>query len=103
MIAEPITICESDGNVEVLDAWETREDYRIQLRVTQEDDVFTAVAVNLPGVGSQGKTKKEAITNAKEAAKGAIESYSDSGEEIPWTENNESIEGSHYVWVYVNA
>lgn len=46
---------------------------------------FSAIAYNLLGVGSQGDTEEEAIANLTEAFCGAIESYQESGDPIPWS------------------
>lgn len=46
---------------------------------------FSAEIITLPGVASQGNTEDEAIANLREAFKGAIESYLESGSAIPWS------------------
>jgi predicted RNase H-like HicB family nuclease len=46
---------------------------------------FFAYAANLPGVVSQGETEEETIESIKEAFRGAIATYRESGEIIPWT------------------
>ncbi len=48
-----------------------------------EDGVFVASCPTLPGCHSQGKTRKEAIANAKEAIKGYITSMRKHGEPVP--------------------
>ena len=59
--------------------------YRIHLAIVQDDqDSYSAIALNLPGAGSCGKTEAEAIENAKEAVLGCIEEYISSNESIPW-------------------
>jgi predicted RNase H-like HicB family nuclease len=45
---------------------------------------FTAEVITLPGVASQGSTEEETIANLREAFKGAVESYSETGSAIPW-------------------
>jgi len=46
---------------------------------------FSAEVIELPGVVSQGPTENEAIANLRDAFKGAVESYLESGSAIPWT------------------
>ena len=59
--------------------------YRFLVLTTpDEDGVYSAVALNLPGTGSCGSTKEEALERFNEAAAGVIESYRQDGEEIPW-------------------
>lgn len=45
---------------------------------------YSAEAVSLPGVASQGETEEEAIANLREAFKGALETYLKAGMPIPW-------------------
>jgi len=46
-----------------------------------EDAIFVAECVELPGCISQGKTKEEAIENVKDAIKGYLESLAKHPEE----------------------
>ena len=48
-----------------------------------EDGVFVAECVDLPGCISQGKTEPEAIENVRDAIKGYIESLKKHGEKLP--------------------
>ena len=48
-----------------------------------EDGVFVAQVSSLPGCVSQGKTREEAIRNAKEAIAGYVESLRAHNEPIP--------------------
>ena len=48
-----------------------------------EDGVFIAEAPSLPGCVSQGKTRKEALANMKDAIEGYLESLKKHGEAIP--------------------
>lgn len=45
---------------------------------------FYAYVSNLPGVVSEGETIEETIENIKEAFRGVMATYRDSGESIPW-------------------
>jgi len=48
-----------------------------------EDGVFVAEVPSLPGCVSQGRTREEAIENAKEAIQACLESLDAHGEAIP--------------------
>ncbi len=50
----------------------------------EEEGGYSAHALLLPGVVSQGETDREALENITEAFQGALASYQDSGETIPW-------------------
>src|SRR5688500_212714 len=80
-----------DSHVERRDieAWneQTEKTYRIQLLIVEDDSGnYSAIAMNLPGAGSCGDTKEEAVSNAREAIQGVLESYKDANESIPWRE-----------------
>ena len=65
-----------------------RQDRRFHLLVSQDEDgVFSAVVLNLPGVGSCGDSAEEAVENAKEAIAGALESFEADHEAIPWRDS----------------
>jgi len=80
--------------------------YRVQILLTPDDEGgYSAVALSLPGAGSCGDTKEEAIENAKEAIAGVIEEYIASDKTIPWQEASleEIPPGSSKLWILVNA
>jgi antitoxin HicB len=56
--------------------------YRILIE-QDEDNMFVAEVPSLPGCVSQGKTRAEAIDNAKDAIQGYIESLKKHNEPIP--------------------
>ena len=56
--------------------------YRILIK-QDEDGVFVAECTSLPGCISQGKTRKEALENIKDAIKGYIEGHKKHNEPIP--------------------
>jgi predicted RNase H-like HicB family nuclease len=67
---------------------------------------YSIHALTLPGVVSQGDTESEAIANIKEAFEGALASYLESGDPIPWTTEEyppEATTGSQERWVEVDA
>lgn len=55
------------------------------LLVPEEEGGFSAHALDLPGVVSEGETEEEAIDHFKEAFRGAILEYRSSLREIPWS------------------
>lgn len=80
--------------------------FRCHLAISRDDEGrFSAVVLNLPGTGSCGDTKEEAIANAREAVLGAIESYRDEQLEIPWTDstNCRAEPDVEYRWITLNA
>lgn len=65
--------------------------YRIYIE-QDEDKMFVAEVPSLPGCISQGKTRNEAIENAKDAIKGYIESLKKHNEPIPPQISEEIVE-----------
>ncbi|MBS3146440.1 type II toxin-antitoxin system HicB family antitoxin [Candidatus Woesearchaeota archaeon] len=57
-----------------------------------EDGMFISECPTLPGCISQGKTRKEALENIKDAIKGYLESLKKHNEPIPPTINEEVVE-----------
>lgn len=89
------------------DKWTERpKSYRCHVLLLKEDDgSYSALVLNLPGAGSCGDTEEEAMRNAREAVCGAIESYLDAGEEIPWLDSltGDIPEGAKHKWILVNV
>ena len=56
--------------------------YRIIIE-QDEDGIFVAECPSLPGCVSQGKTRKEALMNIKDAMKGYLKSLKKHNEPIP--------------------
>ena len=73
--------------------------------VPENDGTWSAIVLNLPGVGSCGKTFEEARLNVRESIVAAIESYSLSGEDIPWEDSEPSDipDGAILRWIIVNV
>lgn len=65
--------------------------YRITIE-QDEDSMFIAECHALPGCVSQGKTRKEAVENIKDAMKGYIESLKKHNEPIPLSIEEEMVE-----------
>ena len=65
--------------------------YRIMLE-QDEDGIFVAECPSLPGCISQGKTRKEALKNIKDAIKGYLESLRKHNEPIPPSIEEEMVE-----------
>jgi len=60
---------------------------KFAVTLEQDEDGFTVASCPaLPGCHSQGRTKKEAIANIKEAIEGYIASMRKHGESIPVTD-----------------
>jgi len=86
-------ITKSDGTV------------RCDLAIVREDDgTYSAIVLNLPGVGSCGESRDEAINNAKEAVCAAIASYA-KGESVPWVEPSQYVipEGADRKRILMNV
>jgi len=65
---------------------------------------FSAHAVRLPGVVSEGETETEALANIADAYRAALQSYRDSEMEIPWSDEQfERPEGSKELWILVDV
>ena len=60
--------------------------YRVIVEKDPEDDVYIASVPTLPGCNTFGKTAKEAVEMAKEAAEVYIETLLDLGKEVPTEE-----------------
>jgi antitoxin HicB len=73
------------------------------LLITEKEGGFSAVSANLPGVGSQGETEEEALANFEEAMAGALASYREHGEEIPWTEEEQGAPEDRKRWIIVHG
>jgi antitoxin HicB len=65
--------------------------YRVLIE-EDEDGVFVAEVPSLPGCISQGRTRNEAIENAKEAIAVYLESLEAHGEPIPPSISEEVVE-----------
>lgn len=65
--------------------------YRILIE-QDEEKMFVAEVPSLPGCISQGKTRNEAIDNAKDAIKGYLESLKKHNEPIPPSISEEIVE-----------
>ena len=65
--------------------------YRILIE-QDEDNMFVAEVPSLPGCITQGKTRAEAIDNAKDAIQGYIESLKKHNDPIPPSISEEIVE-----------
>ena len=74
---------------EILDAtaWEPFGDNTFECRVVlcpEPEGGYSAHAIRLRGVASQGESVSEALENIKEAFRGAIAVYQEDKQGIPW-------------------
>lgn len=65
--------------------------YRVVVE-QDEDGMFVAECPTLPGCISQGKTRKNALANIKEAIKGYLQSLKKHNEPIPPSVYEEMVE-----------
>lgn len=77
------------GVTKILDAtaWETLGENVFQCRVLLcPEDVggYSAIALRLPGVVSQGESVEDALKNVSEAFAAAVGVYLEEGGRIPW-------------------
>ena len=71
------------------------EDYEVRYRIMveqDEDGVFVAQCPTLPGCISQGKTRREALRNIRDAMKGYLQSLRKHREPIPPSIEEEIVE-----------
>ena len=73
--------------------------------IPEQDGSFSAIVLNLPGVGSCGDTEAEAIENVKEALIGVMEEYTESGDDVPWIVADEVVRTSNRrsLWVRIDG
>jgi len=73
--------------------------------IPEEDEGFSVIAAHLPGAASQGDNEQEALSNITEALRGVIDSYKESGHEIPWqkTAREKTDPRAKERWVIVHA
>ena len=80
--------------------------YRFRILLMPEDDgSWSAIVLNLPGIGSCGSTEDEAMTNAKEAILAALEGYGAAGQPIPWKDSSaaEIPRNAKVKWIILNG
>jgi predicted RNase H-like HicB family nuclease len=88
------------------DQWGPATSYRCHVLLQKEEDGrWSAIVLNLPGAGSCGDSEAEALANVREAVAGAIQSYLESGEEIPWKDSlaADIRDDARHKWILVHA
>ncbi len=87
--------------------WHEFNENTYQCRVLlcpEEGGGYSAHALRLPGVVSQGESVQEALVNITDAFQGAISVYQEEGVEIPWTDVDlDRPKGSVERWILVNV
>ena len=79
--------------------------HRFRVIVQEEGGEYSAVALNLPGLATVGDTFDEALANFHDAAVGILESYGQSGDDIPWknTQGMKAPVGAEERWITIDA
>ena len=73
--------------------WSNITKMKLRIIIEQDEDgMFISECPTLPGCISQGKTRKEALENIKDAIKGYLESLKKHNEPIPPTIDEEVVE-----------
>ena len=68
----------------VAEAWRRLQSRQLHLLIeTDEDGIVSASVLNLPGTGGSGDTEDEAVEDAKNSVRSALEVY---GTDIPWAD-----------------
>jgi len=66
---------------------------KVRILIEQDEDgVFVAECPSLPGCVSQGKTRREAVANIKDAIRGYLASLKKHNEPIPPSIDEEIVE-----------
>ena len=66
---------------------------KVRVLIEQDEDgMFVAECSTLPGCISQGNSRREAISNIKDAIKGYLESLKKHGEPVPPSIEEEVVE-----------
>ncbi len=64
---------------------------RLVVAVFPDDDEYSAIALNLPGICGTGATLDEALADFKDAAAGVLAAYRNEAKEIPWCSETDAI------------
>jgi len=106
----PTAICETRFGANVFDPqcqWQPLSDGTYECRVLLCPEAvggFSAHAMRLPGVVSQGETEAEALENIADAFQATIQSYLESSGSIPWqTVTVDRPAGCVERWILVNV
>lgn len=88
-------------------AWEPLAESTYECRVLlcpEEDGGYSAHALRLPGVVTQGESVAEALANITDAFRAAISVYREQGGAIPWTNLEiDRPKGSIERWILVDV
>jgi predicted RNase H-like HicB family nuclease len=89
------------------DDWKPTKAYKFHILIERDEDhlSYSAIVLNLPGIGSCGDTAEEAMANVREAIQGALEAYKAADREIPWKDSlgAEIPAGASQAWIIVDG
>ena len=79
--------------------------FRCEVRLEPaENGGYSAYVPGLPGVVSDGDSEQEAIRNIAEALRGALRTYQESRQPIPWQEEVEPLQVDEArTWIVVDV
>jgi len=87
--------------------WKSLAENTYECRVLlcpEVDGGYSAHAIRLPGVVSQGESEAEALDNIADAFKAAVSLYREQGGAIPWADLQlDRPKGSIERWILVNV
>jgi len=80
-------------------------EYRCEIRLCSEPEGgYSVYAPELPGVVTEGDTTEESLRNIAEALHGALCTYRDDNQPIPWKKDTEPLQQNETrYWIIVNV
>jgi predicted RNase H-like HicB family nuclease len=88
-------------------AWQSLDENTYECRVLlcpEEEGGYSAHALRLPGVVSQGESEQEALENIVDAFRAAVSLYREQGAPIPWSYiEMDRPKGSIERWILVKV
>ncbi len=107
MITDIVEERQSGDSFVVHPSMDVLGDYTYECRALicpEAEGGFSAFALRLPGVVSQGETEEEAFANIVEAFQAVLRCYMDDAGEIPWEDAEiERTKGCKERWILVDV